>query len=145
MDVLANLNLGLSDEELDEDDNVEIVREGISHFATMLPAPPASESIPSTNRKRGRKRKNKKKITANVDSAKVPNKRGKSQWADNCMYAELLEMKQDAIWDSEHVDDGLPDDLESGWIAVSGIPMGKRCLAVTYHSSGIAGSGRNKC
>jgi len=38
-------------------------------------------------------------------------------------------------------EDGLPDDLDTGaWIAVSGVPVGKRCLAVTYASSGIAGT-----
>jgi hypothetical protein len=42
------------------------------------------------------------------------------------------------------VEDGLPDDLDTEtWIAISGVPVGKRCLAVTYTSSGIAGTGTN--
>ncbi|THU77041.1 hypothetical protein K435DRAFT_974126 [Dendrothele bispora CBS 962.96] len=32
--------------------------------------------------------------------------------------------------------DGLPDDLETAWIAVAPVPVGKRCLAITRDSSG---------
>ena len=39
------------------------------------------------------------------------------------------------------VGDGLPEDLESGWVAVAPVPVGKRCLAVTHQSSGIVGVG----
>lgn len=138
---MSNLNLGLSDAE-DGEDNPEIVREGVSQFASMLPAYTSSEPLPPPGKKRGKKRKNKKKQSMMEDEdTKSSNKKHKSQWADKCMYAELLEMKPEIAW--EHPDDdGLPDDLESNWIAVGGIPVGKRCLAVTYHSSGVAGSGR---
>ena len=77
-----------------------------------------------------------------------------SKWADRCMYAELLEMCSDEPWsrgntnnvhgntleDYERVD-GLPRDLETGWVAVAPVPVGKRCLAVTQQSAGVAGVG----
>ena len=69
----------------------------------------------------------------------------RNQWADRCMYAELLELNPGpALSPQIDVEDGLPDDLDTGaWIAISGVPVGKRCLAVTYTSSGIAGTGTN--
>lgn len=71
-------------------------------------------------------------------SKKRSSKTGK--WADKCMYAELLEMSSDAPWCSPDgtVNDGLPNDLESAWVAVAPVPVGKRCLAVTHGSSGVA-------
>ena len=59
------------------------------------------------------------------------------------MYAELLELNPGSVLNPQvDVEDGLPDDLDTGaWMAVSGVPVGKRCLAVTYTSSGIAGTG----
>ena len=59
------------------------------------------------------------------------------------MYAELLEMSADAPWSSPDgtLNDGLPNDLESAWVAVAPVPVGKRCLAVTHQSSGVAGVG----
>lgn len=70
-----------------------------------------------------------------------------SKWADGCMYAELLEMSADDPWEfgDDHggqvCSDGLPTDLESGWVAVAPVPAGKRCLAVTHQSAGVAGVG----
>lgn len=77
---------------------------------------------------KSRSRRNKKK---------AKNKKN-SKWADKCMYAELLEMSEDDPWSDV---DGLPDNLETGWVAVGPVPVGKRCLAVTHQSSGIAGVG----
>lgn len=57
------------------------------------------------------------------------------------MYAELLEMNSDEVGTSSLAVDGLPMDLESAWVAVAPVPIGKRCLAVTHQSSGIAGVG----
>lgn len=48
------------------------------------------------------------------------------------MYAELLEMNVDEAWGDL---DGLPDDLETGWVAVAPVPVGKRCLAVAHQGS----------
>jgi snurportin-1 len=77
-----------------------------------------------------------------------------SKWADRCMYAELLEMCTDEPWSRGDIDDaygntfedyervdGLPRDLETGWVAVAPVPVGKRCLAVTQQSAGVAGVG----
>jgi snurportin-1 len=72
---------------------------------------------------------------------KRKNKNKPNKWADKCMYAELLEMVADAPWSADNLNDGLPSDLESGWVAVGPVPVGKRCLAVTHQPSGIAGNG----
>ena len=79
-----------------------------------------------------------KNLTAPKASEKKTN-----QWADRCMYAELLELNHGLALDPQiDVEDGLPDDLDTdAWIAISGVPVGKRCLAVTYASSGIMGTG----
>ncbi|KNZ81409.1 hypothetical protein J132_00647 [Termitomyces sp. J132] len=61
---------------------------------------------------------------------KKPNKkrrRGKpktNKWADRCMYAELLEMVTDPsdAWSSSGAD-GLPADLENGWVALAPVPQ----------------------
>jgi hypothetical protein len=34
--------------------------------------------------------------------------------------------------------DGLPSDLETGWVAVETVPVGKRCQAVTFQPPGMA-------
>jgi snurportin-1 len=107
------------------DDSPNFVANNENPLLSVVPESP-KESKKSKN-----KRKNKSK----------PNK-----WADRCMYAELLEMATDDPWSSS-VDtpnapnDGLPSDLESGWVAVGPVPVGKRCLAVTHQSSGISGNG----
>jgi snurportin-1 len=72
-----------------------------------------------------------------------------SPWADQCMYAELLEMSEDKsrmpmdkMPESDGVaDDGLPVDLESAWVAVAPVPAGKRCLAICHQGSGAVGVG----
>ena len=82
-------------------------------------------------------------------SKKRKNKRRKpSKWADKCMYAELLEMVSDDMWpqetltgDEQYYNNGLPKDLETAFVALAPVPAGKRCLAVTYQSAGVAGVG----
>lgn len=69
-----------------------------------------------------------------------------SKWADKCMYAELLEMVPDDMWpkgnlSGQHHNNCLPKDLETAWVALSPVPAGKRCLAVTHQSAGVAGVG----
>ncbi|KIJ61485.1 hypothetical protein HYDPIDRAFT_137818 [Hydnomerulius pinastri MD-312] len=63
------------------------------------------------------------------------------------MYAELLEMKEEmSLWDkhAHDADNGLPSDLEGGWVAVAPVPTGKRCLAITHQSAaGVIGISPN--
>lgn len=69
-------------------------------------------------------------------------KRTYNKWADKCMYAELLEMNESFDGADVNIDrDGIPEDIETGWVAVTPIPVGKRCLAITHQASGIAGVG----
>ncbi|KAJ2918978.1 hypothetical protein MD484_g1470, partial [Candolleomyces efflorescens] len=90
-----------------------------------------------TEKKRWKKR-NKKKSK---------NKNKPSKWADQCMYAELLEMtSDDPYWSangSNEDHDPLPNDLESGWVAVAPVPVGKRCLVVTHQAAGRGGTVAN--
>lgn len=159
MDFFANLSLGHSDDEDDADDAPDIVREGVSTFVPLLSPsePPRLEDVPSTDppappaagehtgaptqphttsgkgkRKNKRKGKGKQSAREHVGPA-VPGK-----WGDKCMYAELLEMNEEF---NSMKGDGIPDDIESGWVAVAPVPVGKRCLAITHASSGIAGIG----
>ncbi|KAJ6491384.1 hypothetical protein C8R47DRAFT_1122550 [Mycena vitilis] len=138
LDLFAGLNLGQSDDEEDPEDP-GVVRMGIAAYAPLLPPPSAdveaaasdtrmeatSVSNPAPRKKKRRKPKSKK------DNA--PNKK----FADQCMYAELLEMSEDNPWGASA--DGLPEDLETGWVAVAPVPVGKRCLAVTDQSLGVPG------
>lgn len=67
------------------------------------------------------------------------------------MYAELLEMRDvethtgsglgEGILSTVESVDGLPEDLEEGWVAVAPVPKGKRCLAVAHQGSGTIGLG----
>jgi len=60
------------------------------------------------------------------------------------MYAELLEMKDGGLWNGvmeEGAQGGLPEDLQTGWVAVAPIPVGKRCLAISHQGSGTIGVG----
>ncbi|KAI0330070.1 hypothetical protein GY45DRAFT_1354154 [Cubamyces sp. BRFM 1775] len=173
LDFFADLTLGPSDDEGDEDDNsgsTGVVRQGISQFAFMLPsastsslpaaaqATPASQpstsstsapdnappmdvnmQVQATIKRPKNKRKGKYKANAGDSTSKSGRRNAKpSKWADKCMYAELLEMK-DGFDASGDLRDGIPDDIETGWVAVTPIPVGKRCLAVTHQTSGIAG------
>lgn len=162
LDFFADLNLGPSDDEGDENDGQEgpeIVRQSLAQFAGMLPtvqevadasssaAPPAitSESaVPapqtaemSTSGKKRGKNKRKTKPASSGQSKSL--KRKPNRWADKCMYAELLEMSEE--YGLDVVADGIPQDIETGWVAVAPVPVGKRCLAVTHQTSGIPGVG----
>lgn len=55
------------------------------------------------------------------------------------MYAELLEMQETDLWPGG--EDGLPSDLESGWVALAPVPLGKRCLAISHQGGGMIGVG----
>jgi len=88
------------------------------------------------SKKKSKKRKNKRRTNK------------PSKWADKCMYAELLEMVSDDMWsqgtligDEQYYNNGLPKNLETAFVALAPVPAGKRCLAVTYQSAGVAGVG----
>ena len=197
LDILSNLDLGPSDDEDDDSrEPPQIIRNGISQFASLLSleaVPPsktpgqqpshspqvdnvfgavagghvhvqqpdhqtndveqASPQPSTAHKKKKKKAKRRQKpqspsiateLSQHPTTSKTPGKK-RNQWADRCMYAELLELNPGAALNPQiDIEDGLPDDLDTGaWIAVSGVPVGKRCLAVTYASSGIAGTGTN--
>ncbi|ETW75966.1 hypothetical protein HETIRDRAFT_330264 [Heterobasidion irregulare TC 32-1] len=156
IDLFADLTLGPSDDEVDikrrghqsTADEDTIVREGVGQFATLLqPGPSVSapephvEDIPDASMEVRKKQKKRKGHTKAQPQPKV---KKPSPWADRCMYAELLEMKEMEPWvmaseRGEGHADGLPDDLQTGWVAVAPVPVGKRCLAVSHFGSGVVG------
>jgi len=100
-----------------------------SQAPDALPIPSAESEQPAEKKKR--RKKNKKRNT---------NYNKPSKWADQCMYAELLEMTaEEPMWASGQ--DSLPKDLETKWVAVAPVPVGKRCLVVTHQSPGLGGMG----
>ncbi|PPR06457.1 hypothetical protein CVT24_002618 [Panaeolus cyanescens] len=162
LDIFASLNLGESDDEEEEAETAHAHPGSLAAYASMLNQPATSDQVPnaisspeldlsapssssaaplppSEPVKKSKKRKGKKQRQGSKANAK---------WADKCMYAELLEMRPNLPWASDgtvldhsqaEFDDGLPLDLEHGWVAVAPIPVGKRCLAVTHQSAGVAG------
>lgn len=102
---------------------------GVPSAEVRMESATTSPTTPTTTTTTTKKRRKKKGKNKNA-----------SKWADKCMYAELLEMSGDDPWSDV---DGLPEDLETGWVAVGPVPVGKRCLAVTHQSSGIAGAGKH--
>ncbi|KAH0833244.1 hypothetical protein J3R83DRAFT_12305 [Lanmaoa asiatica] len=143
LDAFAHLSLGASDDEGDEDidEEPQVIREGIANYASLAGTSDVSSALASPRADDGshlkkKRSKNKRRRT------KKP-----SKWANRCMYAELLEMKEEpGLWDdhSNGADDGLPSDLEKSWVAVAPVPTGKRCLAITHQStSGVIGISPN--
>jgi snurportin-1 len=151
LESLALLNLTLGDSD-DEEEQPEVVREGLSGFATMLGSRPGRETA-STNSQESlamsvtsdhksssgkKKKKGKGKKIPGRGSASSSSSTSSKKWAEKCMYAELLEMLDDEMVISDGpLHDGLPDDIETGWVAVAPVPRGKRCLAISYQSSGL--------
>ena len=43
--------------------------------------------------------------------------------------------------DGPYIDDGIPHDLQTAWVALAPVPKGKRCLAVCNQANGVAGTG----
>lgn len=114
-----------------------MIREGIATYASLASTSDVSGSLVTpkaddSSHLKKKHGKNKRRRT-----------KGPSEWANRCMYAELLEMKEEpGLWDdnSNDADDGLPSDLERSWVAVAPVPTGKRCLAITHQStSGVIG------
>ncbi|KAJ7201677.1 hypothetical protein GGX14DRAFT_464643 [Mycena pura] len=147
LDLFADLTLEQSEDEGDDaqGNGMGVVRMGLAPYASLLPhdaAPPASTHLdiddgasagvaPSFAPAKRKKRKQKSKRETPAASSK---------WADQCMYAELLEMSEDSPWSASNASaDGLPEDLETAWVAVAPVPVGKRCLAVTDQSLGVPG------
>ncbi|KAF9239250.1 hypothetical protein BU15DRAFT_74673 [Melanogaster broomeanus] len=145
LDAFADLSLRASDDNIDDDidEEPQLVREGIANYASL--AGPSDESallavatrVDDGIHQKKKRGKNKRKWA----------KAKPSKWADRCMYAELLELKEEmTLWDEHATDvgDGLPSDLESGWVAVTPVPTGKRCLAITHQSAaGVIGISPN--
>jgi snurportin-1 len=162
----------------------EIVQQGLGAFASMLDASPASaaattgsstsailgdESMTTVEKTKARRRR--KKGAASADrhvgggddrpstSRKAKSRPVAARYANVCMYAELLELREDDVWQSggmSAIDEdgmkesgdgkvrtgaGLPNDLENGWVALAPIPVGKRCLAVSYQPQGGPSAG----
>ena len=149
IDLFADLNLGLSDDEDGNNDDPGIVREGIAQLVPLLPRSEADTGLASFPSHESRaesgaagtppapstKRKGKRKKATKASNKKT------SPWADKCMYAELLEMHEsEDLW-AGGGDDGLPGDLETGWVALAPVPVGKRCLAISHQGGGIIGAG----
>lgn len=121
IDLFADLNLGHSDDEVGNGDGPAdtIVRDGVAQLAPLL-----TPAEPGVAQKKG--------PTTKVSSKNT------SAWANKCMYAELLEMQETDLWPGG--EDGLPSDLESGWVALAPVPVGKRCLAISHQGGGIIGT-----
>lgn len=118
IDAFASLSLGHDNDDADDDNDNDQSgpqidkKEGVAKYVRdVQPGPPTKTKQPS-------------------------------RWANMCMYAELLEMNHDDAMDMAamgDVADGIPPDLQEGWIAVAPLPAGKRCLAVTTNANGIGG------
>ncbi|KAH9991578.1 hypothetical protein BJV77DRAFT_1006977 [Russula vinacea] len=148
IDLFADLNLGQSDDEGGNNDHPDIVREGIAQLAPLLPrSDPGMDSVPSRESHEessatgapqiptSSKRKGKRKNGTGTSNKKT------SPWANKCMYAELLEMQETESWTGGN--DGLPSDLETGWVALAPVPVGKRCLAISHQGGGTIGAAPN--
>lgn len=149
LDHFAQLSLDASDDELQgEDSGRQTPMSGVGQYSGHLHIeeadPPPGSRTPSPfadndrSRKQGKSRKRRKKG------------KGKKQpgpWSNKCMYAELLEMREEVPWNgsqdgaSATHSDGLPNDLDSSWVGLAPVPVGKRCLAVTMQNAGVSGIG----
>ncbi|GBE87583.1 hypothetical protein SCP_1102600 [Sparassis crispa] len=170
LDFFADMNLGPSDDEVDEDgalDGPEVLRSGVASFTSMLPSdstvltandagavtkehtfssesaisPLQASNVQTTGKKRGKNKRKAKARHSNTAAGSGSNKARitkPSRWADKCMYAELLEMVE-GFDQATLGHDGIPEDIETSWVAVTPVPVGKRCLAVTHQAAGIAG------
>lgn len=114
-----------------------MAREGIANYASLA-GPSDTSGVLAVPKQDDGTHLKKKRSKNKRRRAKKP-----SKWANKCMYAELLEMNEEpGLWGehSNDADDGLPSDLERGWVAVAPVPTGKRCLAITHQStSGVIG------
>ncbi|KAJ3919296.1 hypothetical protein F5877DRAFT_78184 [Lentinula edodes] len=156
----AELKLGDDDEEDEEEgngseeinqDGFKVVHSGIASFTSEMSEPSQlSSAVPTTTIETQSNQKSKPKSKAKPKKKKG-RKRSSSnaQWADKIMYAELLEMSDsDVAASTMYLDnngfDGLPPNLHTSWVALSPVPIGKRCLAITRDGPGRNPVPRNK-
>ncbi|KAG5640436.1 hypothetical protein DXG03_008669 [Asterophora parasitica] len=160
LDRFADMTLGMSedDEAGGGEEQVQVAPGSVAQYASMLAQEVDPQAIvnhfvaavpsPSSSLEHPRPQLQETEVTSIEPPATLsPNltakkkkkrKKGKRQnkWADWCMYAELLEMASPVDeWDDV---DGLPLDLETGWVAVGPVPVGKRCLAITQAAVGTS-------
>ncbi|KAE9407113.1 hypothetical protein BT96DRAFT_176875 [Gymnopus androsaceus JB14] len=124
-------------------DGIKVVHSGLASFTDALkdtdaeqPSASSSKSKPNSKIKKQQKKTNSK---SKSKSRVAGNASANSQWADKCMYAELLEMSLDESMtgdNGQQVNDNLPPDLYTSWVALSPVPIGKRCLAITRDGPG---------
>ncbi|GLB39340.1 putative functions as an U snRNP-specific nuclear import adapter [Lyophyllum shimeji] len=166
LDRFADLTLGSSEDEAEAEEEEQerpalgsvapyagMLREEVdpSTIATHVVAPtppPVAETalttgitaaVISEDMDQDKHKQQTKEQAATKKKKKTRRKKNKpNKWADRCMYAELLEMSP--AGDGWGGADGLPSDLESGWVAVGPVPVGKRCLAVTQVAVGVPGT-----
>lgn len=131
---------GLTLEDSDgEDEHHAVTDKSLARYANLVKehsSNPASIDIVNG----GSVSPNVENVPQEVKRPRRKKNRRPSKWADKCMYAELLEM--DPMSAETGLSDGIPDDLQTAWIAVSPIPAGKRCLAITQQSAGVSGAGK---
>lgn len=142
------------DDEDDEDEDPQIAPQGLAQFASMLPSashqPPTPMStisaelqLPTSFTGRNKRRSGKSKKGSHRDPSLDVNVMDFDDdlrphpLANSIMYAELLEMfpfatNQDPFCTIPA--DTLPSDLLTGWVVLSPVPSGKRCLAVSHQS-----------
>ncbi|KAG9033531.1 hypothetical protein FRB95_014710 [Tulasnella sp. JGI-2019a] len=153
------------DENDDDDDNgPRIAHQGLAQFASMLPASssempqqsmPEELQLPTSfvgrnKRKKSSRSKGKNKMRDSSQelsmSIDINDDNSHSQrygaLANAIMYAELLEMFPMASDPFYQIPDTLPSDILTGWVALSPIPTGKRCLAVSYQATQSTGKGK---
>ncbi|KAG8954900.1 hypothetical protein FRC04_010384 [Tulasnella sp. 424] len=114
----------------------------------QLPTAFGSTALAHSRRKRKPKnhkaKKAKKPAKAEDMVVETGKEEGNPLLANSIMYAELLEMNADLVeWNQTHlpiqqddptIPDGIPADLETGWVALAPIPRGKRCMAISYQA-----------
>ena len=149
IDLFADLNLGQSDDEDGKDnDPPDVVLEGVAQLAPLLPrSEPDQVPVSSLDYHAESSTAGEPEVVMTAPSkrkgrrmkATKTSKKKASPWANKCMYAELLEMQETDLWAGG--EDGLPSDLETGWVALAPVPVGKRCLAISHQGGGTIGAG----
>jgi snurportin-1 len=151
IDLFAGLSLSErgtadgDDSESSDDNTMPASSIGVARFLNQMDPPlsPPASGAPNPNppssisKNQAQLKQPKPKVAASKPKGK--SKRSKqrkaTKWADKCMYAELLEMRDTGDTWASGGDDGLPKDLEREWVALAPVPKGKRCVAVSFAPS----------